>query len=158
MYAQIVVALDGSPLAEQVLPYVEALATRFGSTVTLLRAIRAPGTIIAETTAPTTPVAGPVVDPTPIVEAERQEAAHYLESLADRLREQGLTIKDEVSEGPAAQVIVQRAQALGADLIAMTTHGRGGLGRLVFGSVADAVLRSAACPILLVRLNQQEHA
>jgi nucleotide-binding universal stress UspA family protein len=156
MYARIVVALDGSPLAEQVLPHVEALATRFDSTVTLLRTTTAPGTIIAETTAPTTSVAGPVVDPTPIVEAERREATAYLVSLADRLREQGLTIESEVSEGSAARVIVERAQALRADLIAMTTHGRGGLGRLVFGSVADAVLRSAACPILLVRLNQRE--
>src|SRR2546425_719971 len=55
-------------------------------------------------------------------------------------------------EGAAREVIVERASALGVGLILMTTHGRGGLGRLVFGSTADSVLRHAPCPVLLVRI------
>ena len=156
MYARIVVPLDGSPLAEQVLPHVEALARAFDSTVTLVRATSPPGPIIVDT-AGTLPVGGPgapVVDPTPLVEAEREAAARYLEELVDRLRGQGIAVESSLPEGGAADAIGAQARALGADLIAMTTHGRGGLGRLVFGSVADAVLRQAPCPVLLVRVGE----
>ncbi len=148
------VPVDGSALAEQVLPHVEALAEKFRSTVILLRATTPPGMIIAGSAAGAQPLAGGVVDPTPIVEAERQEAATYLQALGDRLRQKGLAVEYERAEGPAAEIIAERARSLGVDLIAMTTHGRGGLGRLVFGSVADAVLRNAPCPILLVRASE----
>jgi nucleotide-binding universal stress UspA family protein len=55
-------------------------------------------------------------------------------------------------------VIVERARELGISLILMTTHGRSGLGRLVFGSIADSVLRHAACPVLLVRITDADDA
>jgi nucleotide-binding universal stress UspA family protein len=148
MYAQIVVPLDGSALAEQVLPYVEALAEKFGSAITLLRATLLPGALIVGSLAGE---AGPIGDPTPQVEADRQQATSYLAAVAGRLRAQGRVVQCEQPEGPADEAIVQRARDVHADLIAMTTHGRGGLGRLVFGSVGDAVLRSAPCPVLLLR-------
>jgi nucleotide-binding universal stress UspA family protein len=93
-----------------------------------------------------------VVDPTPIIEAERQEAAAYLAALAQGLRGRGRDVEHVQPEGLVAEVIVAHADHTGAGLIAMTTHGRGGLGRLVLGSVADEVLRSACCPVLLVRV------
>ena len=155
MYDRILVALDGSQLAEQILPHVEALAGKLGSTVVLLRATTPPATLVAQSTAGLDPVAGGIVDPTPLIEAEQEEARAYLQSLADRLRGSGLTVQVEQSEGTAAEVIRERCAELGADLIAMTTHGRGGLGRLVFGSVADEVLRHAPCPILLVRASEE---
>jgi nucleotide-binding universal stress UspA family protein len=154
MYERILVPLDGSALAEQVLPHVEALAEQFRSTVFLLRALTPPGVIIAGSVAGAQPLAAGVVDPTPIVEAERQEAATYLQAVAARLRQEGLAVEYERPEGPADEIIAERARSLGADLIAMTTHGRGGLPRLVFGSVADAVLRNAPCPTLLVRASE----
>ena len=154
MYDRILVALDGSDLAEQVLPYVEALAEQFRSTVILLRATTPPGIIIAGSATGAQPLAGGVVDPTPIVEAERQEAATYLQAVADRVRRKGLAVEYQWAEGRGDEIIAERARSLGVDLTAMTTHGRGGLGRLVFGSVADAVLRSAPCPILLVRASE----
>jgi nucleotide-binding universal stress UspA family protein len=150
-YDRILVPLDGSPLAEQVLPYLEPLTAKLGSTIILLRATKAPGTLIFGTAAGAEPVGGPVVDPTPLVERERQEAAAYLRVVAEGLRRNGVAVECEQAEGPAEEIIAARARSLGADLVAMTTHGRGGLGRLVFGSVADAVLQSAPCPILLVR-------
>jgi nucleotide-binding universal stress UspA family protein len=97
-----------------------------------------------------------VADPLPIMEAERREADSYLRAIADRLRGAGVSVAYEQQVGSAAEVITDRARERGADLIAMTTHGRGGLGRLVFGSVADAVLRSAPCPIFLVRAREAE--
>src|SRR5688500_4151693 len=152
MFARLLVALDGSEIAERVLPYAEALAERFGASVTLLRATPSAGALLAET-AGAIPVGGPVLDPTPIAEAERREAAGYLAAVADRLRGKGIEVRVEQPEGAADEILVRRAGELGADLIAMTTHGRGGLERLVFGSVADAVLRHAPCPVLLVRVH-----
>jgi nucleotide-binding universal stress UspA family protein len=151
LYARIVVALDGSARAELVLPYVEALAEQFGSSVILLRA-----TTPAAATTPLAPnIAATPIDLTAIVEAERREVETYLRALTQRLSSQGLAVSYEQYEGPAADIIVARARDLDANLIAMTTHGRGGLERLVFGSTAEAVLRHAPCPVLLVRLGEE---
>ena len=147
MYERIVVALDGSELAERVLPHVEALAEKFGSAVTLLRATAPRGAIPIDSAA----VGVAAVEPESLVEAERGEAAEYLGRVAARLRARGLAVEVAQPEGAPAPVIVEHARGAGADLIALGTHGRGGAERLLLGSVADEVLRHAACPILLVR-------
>src|SRR5690606_2009218 len=85
------------------------------------------------------------------ITAEKQNAEAYLTRLRDRLAAAGLTVEVYVGEGSATDVILSLAQEQGASMIAMSTHGRGGLGRLVFGSVADAVLRNSPVPVLLVR-------
>ena len=154
MYARILVALDGSELAERVLPHAEALAGKFGAAVTLLRGTTPPGAMISGAAAGAAPVAGPVVDPTPIIEAERSDAATYLNAVATRLRALGLAVDSVQPEGPAADVIIEEIQRSRADLVMMTTHGRSGLGRLVLGSVADEVLRRAPCPVFLVRATE----
>ena len=159
MYTHVLVPLDGSPAAEAVLPHAQALAEKFQARVTIIRVTVAPETVIAETAgggAPGVPEPGPLIDPTPVVEAEQQEASTYLRRITDRLRGQGLQVDVEAPEGPPAETIVERAQALGVDLIAMSTHARGGLGRLIFGSTGDAVLRHAPCPVLLVRVEAPE--
>jgi nucleotide-binding universal stress UspA family protein len=157
LYARIVVALDGSARAELVLPYVETLAEQFGSSVILLRStvpsevIAAPA--IAATISPLAPnIAATPIDPSAVVAAERNEAKRYLQALAQRLRSYGLTVHHEQHEGSAADVIIARARELDASLVAMTTHGRSGLERMVFGSTADVVLRHAPCPVLLIRV------
>ena len=151
MYRRILVALDGSELAERALPHAEALAERSQGSVTLLRA-----TLPLERIAATTAVleSGGTVDPAGVVKAERAEATGYLEDVADRLRGRGVEVGWEQPEDDPAEAIIACARLMGADLIAMTTHGRGGLARLVFGSVADAVLRQAPCPVLLVRADE----
>jgi len=151
MYTHILVPLDGSEVAEQVLPHVEALAERFGSRITLLRAIIPPALPLMETPMglPVTPYTSEVY--AEAAEAERQAASDYLRKVGDRLRERGLQVEQQLPDGPPAGLIVERAGALGAGLIAMTTHGRGGLERLLLGSVAEEVLRKAPCPVLLVR-------
>jgi nucleotide-binding universal stress UspA family protein len=155
MYEHLLVALDGSPAAEQVLEHAEALAVAFHSTITLLHATVSAETVLAQTASGGTTLGdvASYVDPTPIVEAERDSAVDYLNGVAARLRQHKLTINTEHPEGPPAEEIVERARALGVSLILMTTHGRGGLGRVVFGSVADSVLRHAPCPVLLVRVS-----
>ena len=158
MYEHLLVALDGSPHAERVLEHTEALAKAFGSTITLLRATVSAETLLAETagSGQTLGDISPVMDPTPILEADHEAAAEYLDSVAVRLRQHNLTVNVEIVEGPAADEIVERARALNVSLILMTTHGRSGLGRVLFGSVADAVLRHAPSPVLLVRVTAED--
>ena len=153
MYKRILVTLDGSEFAERVLPHVEALAAKFGSLVVLLRATNPDRSLIVPA-AGTMRAAGPVTDLIPIAEAERRAASLYLDGIMQQLKGRNLTVEYEVVQGDAAGAIVEAAGRLRADLIAMTTHGEGGLGRLVFGSVADAVLRKASSPVLLVRVNE----
>jgi nucleotide-binding universal stress UspA family protein len=147
MYARILVALDGSELAEQILPHVECLAEKFGATVTLIRATMP----VEQAVAPELGIEAVFVDPTPIIEEERREAARYLEHVAERFQGRGIAVQCAQPEGSPAVAILEHARRYNTDLIALTTHGRGGLGRLVFGSVADEVLRKAPCPVLLVR-------
>ena len=158
MYEHLLVALDGSPHAERVLEHTEALAKAFGSTVTLLRATVSAETLLAQTAGAGQTIGdvAPVMDPTPILEADRDAAVEYLEPVAARLRQHNLTVFIETPEGPAAEEIVERARADDVSLILMTTHGRSGLRRVLFGSVADAVLRHAACPVLLVRVTEED--
>jgi nucleotide-binding universal stress UspA family protein len=152
MYERILVALDGSEDAEQVLPNVQALAEKFGSEVVVLRATVASEEVLTATTPGTALGDVPIVDPTPIVEAEEDVALRYLHEVSARLTAAGLRVTTDHQEGPASDVIIRRARELNIGLIAMTTTGRGGLGRLVFGSVAESVLHHAECPLLLVRV------
>lgn len=158
MYEHLLVALDGSSTAEQVLEHAEALGIAFHSKLTLLRATVSAETLLAQTanSGATLGDAAPFVDPTPVLEADRDAAVEYLEKVAERLRRHELTVNTEHPEGPPTEEIVERARALGVSLILMTTHGRSGLGRVVFGSVADSVLRHASCPVLLVRVKQEK--
>jgi nucleotide-binding universal stress UspA family protein len=151
MYERIVVALDGSELAEKVLPHVTALAEAFRPTVTLVRAYEPPRTLMAGMAASALPGTGPMMDPWPAIRAGRDEADKYLEGIAARLSAAGVPTEPVRIDGGAASAILAVARERHATLIAMTTHGRGGLNRLVFGSVAEAVLRHAPCPVLLVR-------
>jgi nucleotide-binding universal stress UspA family protein len=144
MYRRIIVPVDGSDVAEQVIPHVEALATAFGASVVLLWV-----------TPPVDTVGG-----VPVASEERwkaeydAEATPYLTRIEAQLRASGVEPTVERANGAPAQVIVKRAQADGADLIAMTTHGRSGIRRLALGSVAEEVVRHAECPVLLVRARE----
>ena len=154
MYDKILVPLDGSEFAERVIPRIEPLAEKLGSALVLLQVTTAIETLIAEITPGIAGSGGVAVDPTPIMEAEQASAAEYLDALAVRLRAKGFKVEVDHPTGRAARAIIESARVHGADLIAMTTHGRSGLGRMVFGSVAEEVLRHALCPVLVVRLSE----
>lgn len=150
MYGRLLVALDGSELAERVLPYVESLAERYGSDVTLIRVLSNTGPLLPPG-AGAQPIPGAVIPPSQTLAAESDEAREYLRSVEARLAGRGITVDQIVREGTAAQTIVAYALDCESDLIAMTTHGRSGLGRVLLGSVAEEVVRQAPCPVLLVR-------
>jgi nucleotide-binding universal stress UspA family protein len=128
MYRRTLVPLDGSPLAEHALPHAIALARATGGGLHLVR----------------------------VTGARRASAGDlspeegYLAGVARRVRDAGIGATIALRAGDAVDEIVAEA-ADGADLIAMATHGRGGLGRVLFGSVAAAVLSRSTVPVLLVR-------
>jgi nucleotide-binding universal stress UspA family protein len=137
-FRRILVPLDGSPLAERALAPVEALAAAFGSEVILLRATR-PAYEIA-------------VQLTPIEEIEREQTSDYLESVRDKLEPKGWCVRTMQREGHPADMICAVAAEEHVDLIAITTHGRGGWRRVIFGSVATETIRRASCPVLVVHV------
>lgn len=135
MLHHFVVPLDGSPWSERVLPPVTYLARRTGSAVTLVK------------------VAGGREEASEGREyegGERREARIYLEHICGGLRKAGVAADFEVLSGRPAEAVVHLARAQAAGLIAMSSHGRGGLARWFLGSVADEVVRVAATPVLLV--------
>jgi nucleotide-binding universal stress UspA family protein len=155
MYDRILVALDGSEIAERVLPHAEALARAFDSTLILLRVTTPPEKLVAELSGGLD-VAPTIVDPTEILDEERAEIADYLDSVAGRLRGAGLTVQTDEQPGSVADEIIQRATDLKADLIAMTSHARSGLGRWIFGNVGESVLRHATIPLLLIHVRDDD--
>jgi nucleotide-binding universal stress UspA family protein len=139
MYRRLLVALDGSHLAEVVLPIVERLASSCEATVVLLHVIErsAPATVHGERHLRT------------VIEAEE-----YLNHLADGLRTKEISIEThahEVPEGDVARSIVGHAAEESADMIVLCTHGSGGIRDLLSGSIAQQVLKRGTTPVLLVR-------
>lgn len=150
-YRRILVPLDGSAGAEAVLPHAGLMARRFGATVELVRAYAPSGTLLAAAAASAMPGTGPLLDPGTYMAAGRDEADTYLVQAEARLRRQGVKTEHRRLEGSAGPTIVDEARRFGADMIAMATHGRVGIDRLVHGSVASYVYHRATCPVLLVR-------
>ncbi len=153
MYNHILIALDRSRFAERALEPALQIALRFESKVTLLR-------VTAPKTQPV--VMGPAgglanleqIEQT--AELEMEEAEAYLESIRRPWSGLGIVARSEVTCGDPAEMILDTARAVDADLIVMTTHGRSGLTRLIYGSVAEAVLRRSMIPVLLLPVKDSE--
>jgi nucleotide-binding universal stress UspA family protein len=147
MFKNLLVPLDGSGLAEVALPAAVALAQQFGSNLILLRVVRPPQV--------TGQTSGGIAYGEFVADLRQRavdEAQQYLHSQQGMLRQQGLHVDVVVAEGQnVAELILDNADDLRIDTVVMSTHGRGGLSRWVFGSVADKVLRRAMVPVLLIR-------
>lgn len=147
MYRRVLVPLDGSPLAESVLPFILEIAGPLDMEVVLLRAVP--------------PITPTVVEGMRYVEVEDvegrlAEARAYLAPLATELTHKGVRSRVMVRHGDPVAEIIAGAREAEADLIAMTTHGRSGLGRLLFGSVAEAVLREAEIPVFMMKMTKEQ--
>lgn len=145
MFRKILVCLDGSSLAEQVLPYATEVAQRFGSRVVLLQVIHLPASFAAAAAQGGEKILAEEVG------RLAGEARAYLEGVAAPLREKGLEVEAAALEGTPSEAIVTYARENEVDLIAIGTHGRKSLGRLIFGSVADHVLKHSSIPVLTVK-------
>jgi nucleotide-binding universal stress UspA family protein len=157
MFSKILVCLDGSRLAEQIIPYATEQALHFKCKVVLLQVYNISSSIAAAAAggAAGTSMVGPDMIKEEISRLE-SEAITYLNEVAISLKEQGLDVSVAISQGTAGDTIVSFAQAEGVDLIALATHGHSGLGRVVFGSVADKVLRDSGLPILIIKPQDTE--
>jgi nucleotide-binding universal stress UspA family protein len=146
-YRRALVTLDGSRVAEAILPMFLRVAYPLGMDIVLIRVV------------PTVPAApedpGHALDS---AKRTRADAEDYLRAVAATLARDGLRVQTLVRTGEAPAEIIAVAQEVHADLIAMTTHGRTGLRRLLFGSVAEAVLRAAPVPVFVVRAAPAETA
>ena len=161
MFEKVLVPLDGSELAEAVLPYVEELAQRRVSEIILLRVVRVPqDTTISTVFQPSMSLPGAAEDEVlarhPIyleqeMESLRTETQRSLARAKERLSHVAAKVRVEVTFGRPAKQIVEYAEREQVDLLLLSTHGRTGFGRWVFGGVADRVLRATTIPILLIR-------
>ena len=147
MYKHILVPLDGSPLAESALPYALELAQKFKSKITLIRILLPASQRFTEL--------GSSQDVQVMLELHKKEqeaSRRYLHEKSSSLEKEGYQVEARLVEGiPIADHLIDEANSLGVDTIVMSTHGRTGVGRLLFGSVAENVLRQAEMPVLLVR-------
>lgn len=136
-WKRILVALDGSPRAEEVFEEAVPLALKLGLPLHLVR-VALP--VVSGAGVGEFPIVIPAEDPMP-----------YLKEVAARLSAQGVEARPVGLEGRAAFEVLRHAAETGASLIAMTTHGRTGLPRVLLGSIAEEILRHAPCPVLVRR-------
>lgn len=147
MYTRVVVPLDGSRLAEGTLPFIVQIAAPLDLEVMLVRVVE--------------PIVPQAIEGTTYfnvddVGARRKESLRYLAPVAANLRRQGVRVTTDARHGEPVTEIVAVARKMGAGIIAMTTHGRSGLRRLLYGSVAERVLRQTEIPVLMMRPVEHE--
>ena len=142
--SSVVVPLDGSELAETALPHAVALCRGMNMEIVLLHVVPVNEFIYSDGNVATDDVPG-----------EKEEsvalARMYLNGIARRLEEEGLDAQVNVLEGRPSSVITAVARGAEPSMIAMASHGRSGVSRLLMGSVAEAVVRESGDPVLIVR-------
>lgn len=163
MYRRILATLDGSELAEAILPEVGRLAGATGAAVILLKVAEAPHAMAGR---PRPSVVAGVPEhavviqrrPARTYESKQQaidrigdELGGYLGENAQTLRDRGIKVETRLAFGEPVEQILAVAKDEDVDLIMMATHGRTGLAQIVFGSVASRIVHSGLVPVLLVR-------
>ena len=142
MYQRILVPLDGSPLAETILPRAQALAKALNSELILLRVTLNPAAEFS--------FSDPILASN-IIQEDEQESKTYINSKYSQIEKEGVRVSYLLRQGPVAETIVEVADLMLVDLIAMSTHGRSGIKRWLLGSVADRVTHISHVPVMLLR-------
>lgn len=142
MYTRILVPLDGSSFAEAALPLALAIGERSGASMHLVSVLE--------------PI--PSFNDDRWLELTRDWLTHYLEDVSERVKQTGLSVTTSLSFGHVVDTLLREADESRADLIVMTTHGRGAIARAWIGSVADALSLQATTPIILVRPSEDASA
>jgi nucleotide-binding universal stress UspA family protein len=146
----ILLPTDFSGCANYALPYAAVIARATGARIVCVH--------VVETVVPAVGYAG-LAEPMPIADISEQledSAERELPRLTDCEELNGLDVEEVIVHGDAAAEIVQVAEERTVDLIVISSHGRTGLGRIIFGSTAEAVVRHASCPVLVVKPPPQE--
>jgi nucleotide-binding universal stress UspA family protein len=134
---RILVPLDGSPCSENILPKVEKLASDLETGICLLRVAYAH--------------TFPGVDPTDAQVTAVREAEEYLRRIEEQLKTKGFNVDSHVRYGDEVEEILDHASQEDVNLIAMSTHGRNGMKRWLFGSAAEKIVHSSPKPVFLAR-------
>lgn len=143
MYKTILVPLDGSERAEEILPQVEEVAHRFAAKVVFMQVVESYSVMAG----PYGMVEMNIAD----FEHQTMKADAYLKDRCDEFRKKNIQAQKCVEHGPIVEAILDVAIREEADLIAMASHGRSGLSRVFYGSVAAGVLQRVDRPLLLIR-------
>ena len=143
MYSTILVPLDGSERAEAILCHVEELARRYGATVILIH--------VVEPVPHSTGLEKTYVVLREEYERRTRQADLYLADVQEKLGEKGIDARAHVLHGSVVEQITTFAERESVDLVAMASHGRSGLARVFYGSVAAGVLHRISQPLLLIR-------
>ncbi|MCO8266600.1 universal stress protein [Haloferax sp. AB510] len=138
MYDEILLPVDGSPAAEQAIPHVFDLAERYDATVHVL--------FVVNTTRDNAGIIGGTV-----LETLEQEGRRVVDEVVERGESRGIKTVGAVRRGAPHETILDYAAEHGAEVIAMATHGRTGVERVLLGSVTERVVRTAPVPVLTVR-------
>ena len=145
MYTKILVPLDGSQRAEAILPHVEDLASQFKSGVFLVQVLEpVPATLGLADPVP------PVIDQA-LMDRLYQDSRSYLEKIQARLQKKGVTAHVRLQVGQVVPSIVDLAEREKVDLVAIASHGRSGLSRFYYGSIAAGLLHRIERPLLIIR-------
>lgn len=147
MIEHVLVPLDGSPLAEKALTFGQKMLVPNGK-ITLVAAIEAP--LPPMYAYPSPDVFYKLDSNRAYMETAKPQALDYLDKIAMKLRSQGYDVVVEAEDGSPADVITEIAERHKVDAIVISTHGRSGISRLVFGSVTNKVLSVAKCPVVVV--------
>jgi nucleotide-binding universal stress UspA family protein len=142
MFNRILVPVDGSPFSEAVFPKLLQLGAPGKTTIEVISVPNPP---------PYSGMSDGGIDYAAWLEVENKYASQAVAHAASTLREMGFEVHTHVGNGDVSQAIVDRAASTGAELIAMSTHGRSGISRALLGSVADRVAHHARVPVFLVR-------
>lgn len=144
VYSRILVPLDGSKRAETILPHVEEMARRCEAKVILLQVIEPVPLVVG-------PEGARMALQQQQLEQLTEQSETYLAALRGEFRGKGINATARVSYGPVVEAIINAAESEGADLIAIASHGRGGLSQVFYGSVAAGVLQRVDRPLLIIR-------
>ena len=148
MYHKILVPLDGSKRAETILPHVEELARRYKAKVLFLQVI--------EYKTITTPEGAFINYSDQEFDQAKKQAEIYIAGIQGEFREKNIESRTHVIYGPVVEGIINMAAQEGVDLIALASHGRGGLSRVFYGSVAAGLLHRVDRPLLIIRSRDSE--
>lgn len=142
--SRVIVPLDGSELAEAALPYAAALSRKMDMSLSLVRVVYLDSVLYSG--------GYEISHMLPDVEDQvMSEAREYLAGAARPLREEGLDVQEKILRGKASSEITDLARATDHNMIALATHGRSGMSRIVLGSVAESVVRESGDPVLVIR-------
>ena len=152
MFTKILVALDGSELAERALPVAQNLSRLSGASIHLIQVIsRQPEAEAARGAGGSVQALELERDMARrLVESRITRGKDYLEQIAGQIKDTGVQIDTAILEGAAVEKIVEYSREQGMDLVVISSHGYGGVKRLLLGSVTDRVIRSCEVPVLVI--------